>query len=134
MNFTYDDVGKRVSFEIYGVNVIGGDYTDVEILAIMGASAAAEYDPRQKHEQIYSLLPDPRPQSHVEYNYYLIMGAGGRRMLVGDAWIKSETIVRGNRNKISLEISDATPGDIGKLKNLLRKEGYNVTKASIVTV
>ena len=134
MNFSYDDIGQRVTFEIYGSSVIGGNYTDVEIVLVSAASGVAQYDPRQKHEAIYSLLPEPRPQTHTEYKYYLIRHSNGRQSIVGDAWIKADTVIRGSMNKIVLEISDVTPSDIGKLKNLLRAEGYNVTKAAIATV
>lgn len=133
MNFNNEDVGKRVSFQIYGSAIIGGDYTNAELLAVLGATAALEYNPKSKHDLIYSTLPQPRPQSHTEYVYYLFLLPNGRRAIAGDAWIIPGTVVRGTTNKILLEISDANAGDLGKIKSLLAKDGYKVTKASIAS-
>lgn len=133
MIFNNEDVGKRVSFQIYGSAIIGGDYANAELLAVLGASAASEYNPKARHDAIYSTLPDPKPQSHSEYVYYLLLLANGRRTIAGDAWIVPDTVIRGSANKIFLEIDGANAGDIGKIKTLLTKEGYQITKASIAT-
>lgn len=131
MNFSNDDVGKRVSFDIYGASIIGGDYKNAELLLTGSAAAFTEYSPKNKHDMLYSTLPDPKPQSHTEYLYYLFSLANGRRALVGDAWIIPSSIIRGSSNKLLIEIDGANVSDIGKIKNLLVKEGYKVTKSSI---
>ena len=133
MIFNNEDVGKRVSFQIYGSSIIGGDYANAELLAVLGSTAASEYNPKSKHDAIYSTLPDPKPQSHTEYVYYLLLLANGRRAIAGDAWIVPDTVVRGSSNKILLEIEGANAGDLGKIKTPLTKEGYRISKASIAS-
>lgn len=133
MQLTLSDIGKRVSFEIHGSSIIGGTFVDVEVLAILGASAALEYDPRQKHDAIYSLLPEPRPQSHTEYSYYLVQMSNNQKTIVGDAWIKQGTLVRGSSSKVTVVVSDVSPSDVGKIRYLLREAGYTVDSAAINT-
>lgn len=133
MNLTHNDIGKRVTFDIYGSSVIGGNYSDVEVLAILSASAVLEYNPRQKHESIVSLLPTPRPQSYNEYVYYLLLMPNNQKAIVGDAWIKPSSLVRGSKNKIQIEVSNVAPSDIGKIRYLLSEAGYDVTSAALIT-
>lgn len=133
MNFNQNDIGTKVSFDIYGSNIIGGNYKGVRILAIATASAFQEHNPREKHDLIYSTLANPKPQSYTDYMYYLVELSNGKITIVGDRWIKTNTVVKGSTNKIKVIVDDVNSSDIELIQRLLLSSGYKVASIGITT-
>lgn len=123
--FNQADINTPVSFELFG-SAIAGDFKACRILSMGSGLAYSEFNPREKHDAIYSSLPNPAPRAFTDYIYYLIMLSNGKMVIVGDAWIKPNTVIRGSANRAVIVVNNVNASDLSTLERLIRSGNYNV--------
>lgn len=124
---------QTYSFDVYPVPILGNNFKNVTILAIMDKDSAVKenFDPDAAHVAVLPYLPDPKPQSANGYDYIKIKTTAGIVTVLGIAWIKPETIELISAATITVKITNVTANDIPRIKNALAQNGYTATDLSI---
>lgn len=123
-NFTIDDIGKTVSFQIYPSNILRDDYTDAVIESITKANSVAGTSLAELHQLVYGSLPDTTPNDYRAYNYLVLRLPNGQIKNVGIPWIIADTVKFRSNVVLHVEVRGASVNDIGNLRKALAGNGF----------
>ncbi len=119
-------VGLSYNFDVYPAAVLGGDFSNLTVQAVVDSSFAANYiDIVASHKQTYGYLPPGTPDDPTSYNYVLFKTKTNSTIVLGLPWIKDSTVVEINNFNATLIIRDITSGDIPKIRDALVSNGFN---------
>ena len=101
-------IGGMFSFEVYSVGILGTNFKNVKVLAIMDQATAESQglDTRAMHAQVYPDLPPLTPNNPSRYNYIKILTPSGQTQILGLAWINGPTIAVVNLGKFIVELDN----------------------------
>lgn len=121
------------SFDVFPAALLGTDYKNVTVLAIMDAATAnREIDIQALHAQIYPMLPVGTPNDPYGYDYVKIKTTAGNVTILGIAWINDTTVTLVQSNTITAVIGNVSAVDVLRIRNALIQNGYNNIALSIV--
>lgn len=132
LNLTYDDIGRRYSFQVYPDQIIGTDFTAVEYLGSIDATGVSEFEPRNMHALIYPTLPSGSVDRFNGYAYHRFRLADGKVAFVGDIWIKENTFVVINNTEYHITIRGKSPGIENAIRDMLQRNNYTDFDIDIV--
>lgn len=130
-NFTIDDIGKTVSFQLYPSNILRDDYTDAVIESITKANSVSGTSLAELHQLVYGVLPDTVPNDYRAYNYLTLRLPNGQVKTVGIPWIIADTVKFRSNVVISVEIRGQSVNDITNIRKALAGNGF--TQLDITT-
>ena len=124
-------VKKSYNFTLYPASILGVDFRNVLVMAIMDFdSAMALADVAALHTQVYPMLPQDVPDDPSQYNFVKVKTEVGVTIL-GIPWINAATIQEVTKQRLRILIEDADVGDIDIIRSALSLNGFN--KFSIAT-
>lgn len=114
------------SFDVYASALLGTNYKNVTVMAVMDAATAnREIDIQALHAQIYPTLPAGTPNRAVDYDYVKIKTTAGNTTILGMAWINPVTVVQVQSSTITVVIGGVSASDQTRIKNALLQNGFN---------
>lgn len=128
-------VGNVVSFDVYPTAVLGNNFRNVRIDAILDAETTRYvngYDAPAIHAMVYPTLPAGVPDNYTRYSYLKITHPNGQVAVIGIPYINESTITSKTVNTISLTIKDVGPSDVAIVTQALAGAGYKVATIDIV--
>lgn len=120
-------LGQRFSFEVYPAAVLGNNFRDVRMEAMLNARTAASFgvDIQALHANVYPTLPEgSTPNDALQYNYIRVQYQSGEYAVIGVPWIRPESIVISAGGKLVLTFMDKTQTDIDRIMLALSSNGY----------
>lgn len=127
---SYDfKVGQNYSFDVYPSNILGTNFKNVKLLAILDCdSANGIIQTKPMHINVFPYLPQGTPNNPEQYNYLKILTASGAVTAIGIPWIKESTVTVVSYKKAIVEIEPVNLEDGPKIAAALIKNGFpNVT-------
>lgn len=125
--------GNTVSFEVYGANLLGDNYTNVKILAIISgeASSVFGFDAFAMHQNIYPSLPEGTSKQYNSYPYLLLQMPNNDKALVGRTWIIDGTITLSSKGVGYIEVENVGAEDLLIINRAIAGNGYKVIKSTV---
>lgn len=118
-------IGLTYSFEVYPSAILGTDFKNVKVLAILDKDSANQIISTQSmHVNVYPYLPAGTPNSPAGYNYIKILTQSGATTCIGIPWIKESTISVVEFKRATAVIDGVTLEDGPKIAAALLKNGY----------
>lgn len=113
-------INSRYGFDVYPTSVIGNNFKNVQVLALMDATTASQYaDIFALHEAVRPFLPAGTVTDPLKFTYVRLQTSNGTTAVVADEWINQGTIVEVLSSRISIVVNNASPSDPARLRNLL---------------
>lgn len=117
------------SFSVHPVALLGNDFTNVTVLAILDEETARQtIDTYAVHRQYYPYLPSDTPDDSSAYNYVKLRMPSGDVRVIGLPWIINDTIELVEKVPLIVEIHDASLGDISRIRALLAANRFKVVE------
>lgn len=127
-------IKNSYSFEVHPSSVLGNDFKNVTILAILDrATAETITNITVKHPLIYPLLPAGTINDPDAYTYLKIEHESGDTTVIAYEWIRTDTIVEVESQELIITVRDAnTAGDVEIIRNALAYNGFNDVTINVV--
>ena len=77
-----------------------------------------------QQRSIYPELPAGTPSDETTYKYYVFKDINGKQVVLADAWIDQNSIVKVSMVTINISIGQCTSADMTVLQNQLNLLGY----------
>jgi len=118
--------GAVVSFEVYPAQMLGNEFNNAKVLAIVDADTAKFWiDPVAQHANVYATLPpNTVPDKFDSYLYVKLKLASGMTTAVGLPWIRKESLKIATTRKVLITVENVSPEDDGKLLKALSSNGF----------
>jgi len=126
-------IGQRFSFDVYPAAVLGNNFRDVRLEAIISARTAASYgvDIQALHANVYPTLPPGVPDDPFQYSYVRVEMKSGEFTVIGVPWIRAETIAISASGKATLVFTDVTQTDIDRILLACSSNGYSPASVNV---
>lgn len=123
--------GSVVSFEVYPTSVLGNDFKNVTVKAILDSETARTavpggFDAAALHANVYSSLPEGTPNNYTRYNYVKIAYPSGATAILGIPWIKAASVVSKVVQRGVFTIEPIGIADVAIIQQALAGAGYKV--------
>ncbi len=123
--------GEVVSFEVYPTAVLGNDFKNMTVVAILDAETARTampggFDAPAMHANVYNTLPEGTPNNYTRYNYVKLKHPNGTIRILGIPWIKPESIVSKVVNRGVFTIDAIGVADVAIIQQAIAGAGYKV--------
>lgn len=123
---TQFELRKVYNFEVYPAALLGNDFKNVTVLAIMDRDTAnKEIDCQALHINYYPSLPSGTPNDPNGYDYVRIRTTAGVTTVLGIAWINQESIQLVESRTMKITVGDVGAADVARVRNALVQNGYN---------
>lgn len=123
--------GNAYSFNVHPVAILGNDFTNVTVTAILDQETANQFiDTRALHVQVYPTLPQGTPDDPSVYMYLKLKTASGNTRVIGVPWINIETVELVEMGTFTITIPNRSVTDTAKIQNALAANG--ITASNIV--
>lgn len=117
------------SFEVYPdtVPMLGSDYTDVTVLALMNFATVGKlgFDAAAMQSQISPYLPAGIPKDYQSYTYLMIQDQGGQTRFIAEEWIRADTIQLRDVTTAHVTIGRVSASDGMRIRAALNANGFN---------
>lgn len=124
MSYAFN-IGLTYSFEVWPNNILGNDFKNVRVLAILDRDSANQLISTQSmHVNVYPYLPAGTPNNPGQYNYIKIQTASGAVTCLGLPWIKESSIRVVEYKKMLITLDGITMEDVVRAQNALIKNGF----------
>lgn len=118
------EIGKVYSFNTASKLYLGTSIRRAKLVSIMDADSARKFSPiDQLHAQIYPTLPRGTVNDANAYTYYAFKLENGSTTVLASNWIVENTIELVESINISIMISNATLGDVDRVRHALSAAG-----------
>lgn len=122
-------IGLSYSFEVWPANILGTDFKNVKLLAILDfESANAIIQAKPMHVNVYPSCPVGTPNNPAQYTYLKILTASGQTTAIGVPWIKETSIREVQYQKAIVEIEPVALEDGPLIAAALIKNGFKNIK------
>lgn len=123
---SYDfKIGLNYSFEVYPAAILGNDFKNVKLMAILDNDSANQIiQTKPMHVNVYPYLPSGTPNNPASYNYLKVLTASGQVTCIGIPWIKESSIAVIEYKKMLIELDLVTLEDGPKAAAALIKNGF----------
>lgn len=117
-------IGQHVTFSVYPASILGTEFENVKVLAILDAeSATGLIDPYAMHRNVYPTLPGGTPNDATSYSYVKIQLANGEKTAVGLPWIDDSTVAVQSASIMDVAIFNTSAADVEKVRKALIAAG-----------
>ena len=126
------EIRKVYSWDVYPAALLGTNYKNVTVLAIMDRDTAnKEIDTQALHVNFFPSLPAGTPNDPNGYDYIKIRTTAGQTTILGIAWINLASVTVVDSRTITVKISDVGAADITRVRNALVQNGFGSLDISI---
>lgn len=131
------EIGETYSFDVYPTAVLGNNFKNVTVMAIVDSETAkvaipGGFDPVAIHANVYGMLPDGTPNNYSRYLYVKIKHPNGAFSMLGLPWINQNTIeVKGIRKGV-FTIEGIKAADVEIIKAACAGAGYKVASYELM--
>lgn len=126
-------IGLTYNFDVYPVVLLGNNFKNVKVLAIMDRDSANTIgDTQAMHVNVYPYLPSGTPNNPASYNWIKVRLASGQISVLGVPWINPESIVQVESRTAKVTIEDISADDLQGIRNALVTNGYTNIKVELV--
>lgn len=127
-------IGKTVSFDINGAQIIGKTFNRVVVMGILDTDSARHYiDVAGIAEAMYPTLPSGTPTDYRSYQWVKVKLSNGDFTCLALPWIKQETVVIHTDISLNLTVSGINASDVDKVLNILRSNGYTQLASKVIS-
>lgn len=124
-------INKSYRFFTLAPSILGGEHTNMKVLAIMTADQAVQQqDIVTQHNALSAIIP-MLPKSVSDCTFILFKTANGDRVLYANEYIDQSTITETATTNIRIELLDAELLDLAVIRTRLLELGF--TNAIITT-
>jgi hypothetical protein len=127
------EIRQVYDFDVYASALLGTNFNNVTILAIMDRSTAErEIDVQAMHAQIYPLLPaNTAPNDPDGYDYVKIKTVSGETTILGLPWIKTDTIALVEARTIVATFGNAKASDVARIRDMCSQNGFSLVSVVV---
>ena len=128
------NVRSVYNFDMYASAILSASYKNATILGIFDAETAIKsgLDAVAVHRNVYPYLPPGSvPDDYRSYDYISIRTETGQTTIIGQAWVKAETITLVQAQVAIALIGITNTTDVQRIKNALAQNGFNNVNISI---
>ena len=128
------DIDSVYSFDVYPVALLGNNFKNVTVLAIMNqATAQAQgFDTYAAHANVFPTLPTGTvPNDPSKYSYIKIKTPTGDTAYLGIPWVVAASIALVESRTITVQIAGVSASDQAGIKAALNQNGYSQLTFSI---
>lgn len=127
-------LGTYVTFTVYPSSILGSNYQNVKLLAILDYQTAMSYaDVASMHANVFPLIPQAEQplNDFTSYSYLKIEFSSGQIGIIGIPWIVGWNTVANcgltqvTNSTITAVVSGVSAADIPVIQQLLVMNGYN---------
>lgn len=123
--------GEVVSFEVYPTSVLGNDFKNLTVAAILDAETARTaipggFDAPAMHANVFNSLPEGTPNNYNRYYYVKLKHPNGTFRILGIPWIKPESITSIVVNRGIFTIDGIGIDDVNIIRQAIAGAGYKV--------
>ena len=122
-------IGQRYNLSTYAPAVLGDNFKNFTVLAILDADTAAALgtDVAALHASVYPSIDDPKPTNNYK-SYHYVRGetANGTKVILGLPWIVEASVVEVGAQTRVIRVANTTAADEITLREALSANGYSV--------
>lgn len=121
------NIGDNTSFDVYPSALLGTQYSQVVILAILDADSVRflNIDPAAMHAKVYATLPAGTPNDPYQYQWLKLRLTNGTMTAIGIPWINPNSIAINTTSTITAVFEDVSPTDLNIIRTMCAANGYN---------
>lgn len=120
------ELKKVYNFDVHPSALLGNDFKNVTILAILDYETALQYgDLPAMHVNVYPHLPTGIPDDPSQYDYVRVRLASGDATVLGIPWIDESTIELIASMRMNVTIEGVGASDVERVRLALAQNGYN---------
>lgn len=119
--------GLTYSFDVYAPQILGSDFQNVLLLDVLSyRTASLLRDVEAKHAELGTAGKAPNtPNNPANYGYVQVLTQSGNTVVLGQPWIREESIVSVSSDIIDVTVSNVTAADMPFIRQCLAANGYN---------
>lgn len=124
---TQDDitVNTNVSFDLWPSSVLGASIKGARVQAIVDGETAQTFkDVRALHANVFPMLPMGTINRYDGYLYLKLRLMDGKLALIGLPWIKEETYVESNSQRLQITVENVTDANLNTIRTALSANGF----------
>jgi len=120
-------IRSTYSFDVYPDTIIGNDYKNVTVLAIVDYQTALSMgvDIDAIHVNVFPQLPAGLPDDPQATEYIKIRTASNIETVIGINWIRENTIQEVQSLRAVITVEGVTSLDLPKILLAIEQNGYN---------
>ena len=125
---------KTYNFETYVPSILSTSFKGVYVTSILDeeSARAAGVNTREMHAAIFPFLPAGSPNDPTSYDYYRLKTATGQIVIVGEPWIKPDSVQLIDAVTYMVKITGKSAGDYNTIRDALL--GSDITAFEITTL
>ena len=126
------EIKKTYNFSTLAPTLLGSDYTNLKVKAILTSEAAVKYsDIVSTHQTVKSTIKN-LPDNVSDLIYILFENSDKTTMILPVEYIETDSVVEVSSINIRIDIPNVTVDDVNILKTRLKELGYLDFKVSLV--
>jgi hypothetical protein len=119
------DVNSSYNFNTLAPSILQGSYQGMTLLATVNFDiAATKINVIVQQRKIYPELPSGTPDDPKQYMYYIFRDMNGKEVVLADAWIDTNSIVKVTSIAVTVVVTQCTTADATLIQNQLNLLGY----------
>lgn len=117
---------KVYSFETHAPAILSTSYQRVTVTSILDEETARKFIPTHElHAALFRYLPKGTPNDPTAYDYYQLKTADGQTIVIGEPWIKADSVELIDGVTYMVKVTNQSSGDYNRLRNALLASGFN---------
>lgn len=118
---------KQVSFEVYPSLILGNNFNNVKVMAIIDSDTARMLglDVPVMHANVYPTLPEGSVDRYDEYLYVRVKHSNGQQSILGLPWIRTASVMVLDYTSVTVKVGNVNPGDSEKVVQALAANGFH---------
>lgn len=126
------EIKKTYNFSTLAPTLLGSDYTNLKVKAILTSEAAVKYsDIVSTHQTVKSIIKN-LPDNVSDLTYILFENSDKTTLILPVEYIEADSIVEVSSINIRIDIPNVTVDDVNIIKTRLKELGYLDFKVSLV--
>ena len=126
------EIKKTYNFSTLAPTLLGSDYTNLKVKAILTSEAAVKYsDIVSTHQTVKSTIKN-LPDNVSDLTFILFENSDKTTMILPVEYIETDSVVEVSSINVRIDIPNVTVDDVNILKTRLKELGYLDFKVSLV--
>lgn len=126
------EIGKTYNFDIYPTAILGSNFKNMKLLAILDADTTRllNFDPNVMHIKVFPTLPPGSVDDYLGYGYYKFRTETGQTVILGTPWVKDTSVVELSSSHLWVKVT-ATAEQVNAVRASLTSNGFQVTEVQV---
>lgn len=119
------DVNSTYNFNTLAPSIIQASGYNMTLTGIVGYDIAKTMiNVTLQQRSIYPELPAGTPSDETTYTYYVFKNTDGKQVVLADAWIDMNSVVKVSKLNLTISLTQCTTSDITLIRDQLNLLGY----------